>query len=182
MYITTFTGKKFHFDPEKLMDNEIDIKDIAHSLSNICRFNGHVKKFMSVAEHSYNTSLLIPQEWALHALLHDGIEAYIGDITTPLKQHINGWKAYDNKIKKLIYIKFELRDMPQSIKEIKIADEKMLRLEAETLLKYNKWANDLLVIKRPFKIKCWKPYIAKSYFLYRFYTLYGWDNEEKQTK
>ena len=49
-YITTVTGK--HFDPVNPDEKLIDIYDIAHSLSLICRANGHIKHFYSVAQHS----------------------------------------------------------------------------------------------------------------------------------
>ena len=48
-YITTFTGK--HFYPMSPDPMAICIEDIAHALSLICRGNGHVHKFWSVAEH-----------------------------------------------------------------------------------------------------------------------------------
>ena len=49
-YITTVTGKHFYpLDPDP---RDIDIEDIAHALSLICRANGHFKYFYSVAQHS----------------------------------------------------------------------------------------------------------------------------------
>ena len=52
-YITTFTGK--HFDPIHPVPEKIDVKDIAHALSLICRANGHTRFFYSVAQHSIAT-------------------------------------------------------------------------------------------------------------------------------
>ena len=51
-YITTYTGK--HFDPINPETELIDIKDIAHALSLICRGNGQVKSFFSVGQHCIN--------------------------------------------------------------------------------------------------------------------------------
>lgn len=49
-YITTVTGKHFYpLDPNR---QDIDIEDIAHALSLICRANGHFRHFYSVAQHS----------------------------------------------------------------------------------------------------------------------------------
>ena len=45
-FITTYTGK--HFKPTDPNPELIDIPDIAHALSLICRGNGHVKTFCSV--------------------------------------------------------------------------------------------------------------------------------------
>ena len=48
-YITTVSG--IHFYPLDPNPDDIDIKDIAHALSLICRANGHFKYFYSVAQH-----------------------------------------------------------------------------------------------------------------------------------
>src|SRR5271156_4912831 len=80
-WIQTFTGKKFYpFNPKP---QDIDIRDIAHALSNICRFTGHTKRFYSVAEHSRNVAKLVPAHMKLQALLHDASEAYLCDIARP---------------------------------------------------------------------------------------------------
>ena len=58
--IRTFTGKTINLIMPK--EEDIDILDIAHGLSNVCRYNGHCSKFYSVAEHSvllsYKLSLI----------------------------------------------------------------------------------------------------------------------------
>lgn len=65
---------------------DIEIADIATALSRICRFTGHGRKFYSVAEHSVRASHLVSPEVALQALLHDATEAYLGDVSSPLKK------------------------------------------------------------------------------------------------
>lgn len=83
----TFSGR--FFDYEFPAPEQISIEDIAHALSHICRFGGHTRTFYSVAEHSVLVSRLLEQSSAaryqLAALLHDGHEAYLGDLPTPLK-------------------------------------------------------------------------------------------------
>ena len=45
-FITTYTKK--YFDPLNVDESLLDIKDIAHALSLICRGNGHVQYFYSI--------------------------------------------------------------------------------------------------------------------------------------
>lgn len=71
----------------------IDIHDIAHGLSNICRFNGQTPEFYSVAQHSVLCYWLAKEKGytpaeRLACLLHDAAEAYVGDMVRPLKQHL----------------------------------------------------------------------------------------------
>lgn len=79
----TNSGNKIDLIDPQL--DQITINDIASSLSKICRFNGQIKHFYSVAEHSIYVASLVPERLKLQALLHDAAEAYICDIPTPLK-------------------------------------------------------------------------------------------------
>ena len=74
-FIATYSGNRFYFDD--IMANDVNIQEIAHALSHLCRFGGHVREFYSVAQHSVLVSLLAPPEHALGALLHDATEAYV---------------------------------------------------------------------------------------------------------
>jgi len=59
-WIQTYTGKPFWIlEPHA---DDIDIVDIAHALSMLCRYNGHTKRFYSVAEHCYLLSFAVPYE------------------------------------------------------------------------------------------------------------------------
>lgn len=82
----TRTGRKFYpFDPRP---EDVEFRDVANALSNICRFTGHTAYFYSVAEHSCHVSQLVGPEAAVYGLLHDAAEAYIGDISRPVKKSL----------------------------------------------------------------------------------------------
>lgn len=86
--IKLFTGG--YYDVKNPRAEDVRIDDIAHVLSNICRFGGHIPRYYSVAEHSiecYRKACLECQPWDVRraCLLHDAAEAYIGDVVKPLK-------------------------------------------------------------------------------------------------
>jgi hypothetical protein len=93
--IETSSGR--FVDPLDADPADIVLEDIAHALANICRFGGHVKRHYSVAEHSINVARLL-SDWgygphvALHGLMHDAAEAYLGDVVSPIKYDLFGSK------------------------------------------------------------------------------------------
>ena len=126
----TFSGLVFkYYDPQP---EQIVIEDIAHALSNLCRFNGHCNEFFSVAEHSVLVSENVPKEFALEGLLHDAAEAYVGDMVTMLKSIMPKFDEMEHKIAKIISKKFGI---PYPITpEVKIIDRAMLATEKEVLM------------------------------------------------
>jgi hypothetical protein len=73
--------------------------DIRRSLAMCCRYRGHLERFYSVAEHSVWVSFIAEYlgdtEAMLPALLHDAHEAYIGDVASPQKSMIAGWREFE---------------------------------------------------------------------------------------
>lgn len=86
-WIQTYTGIKFD-----IVNPTIDMicpEDICIALSNLCRFTGHIYPFYSVAEHSLRVMDLVRDRAKPWAFFHDAAEAYIGDISRPLKVAID---------------------------------------------------------------------------------------------
>ena len=127
-WIQTYTGQIFTpFDPQP---EQIEIKDIAHALSQIARYNGHSHDLISVAEHSIVMAENVSHRAAIHALLHDAAEAYIGDFAKPIKDYFPEFERIEYRIMQVIY--HALGICPPSsdiITEIKEADCRMLLTE-----------------------------------------------------
>lgn len=129
-WITTYTGKKFHYLNPKT--NEVDIRDIAHALALTCRFGGHCNQFYSVAEHSIRVADIVPENFRLHALLHDAGEAYVPDIPRPIKYDYPVMKRLDDRISKFVLV--VLGNGYCDNDYIKYADSRLLATEARDLM------------------------------------------------
>ena len=111
------SGKRLHvLEPRP---EQIDIEDIASSLSKICRFGGMTRSFYSVAEHSVMVSHLVPPELALVGLLHDATEAYLGDVIRPLKQQLYEYRRIEGLWAEAIGERFgvEPEKLPPGVKQ-----------------------------------------------------------------
>jgi 5'-deoxynucleotidase YfbR-like HD superfamily hydrolase len=149
-FIRTFTGKRFWpLDPKP---EEVDIEDIAHALSLVCRFTGHTYCFYSVADHSLRVSKLAEQltmaehgalslrvkaarEMALWGLLHDASEAYLCDVPSPLKRAPGLgqlYKGFERKLMEVIADRFNLS--PHEPAVVKDADRILLKTEMRDLM------------------------------------------------
>jgi hypothetical protein len=170
-WIQTFSGGKFHIlDPRP---EEILITDIGHSLSMMCRWTGHVRRFYSVAEHSVHASHLVPETDALWAILHDASEAYIADMNRPLKHYTGAGPAYrkvEEIVMNAICKKFDLPlTQPASVTE---ADNALLYAEKEQLMPPVTW--DIKYgseVAADVQLKCWNSDVAQVEFLHRFFEL-----------
>ena len=171
-WIQTFTGKQFWpLDPRP---EEIDIRDIAHSLSNQCRFSGHCNYFYSVAEHSVRVSRLLPQKYKLWGLLHDASEAYLVDLPRPIKLHSilgDEYRVIEANLMDCLCIKFGITSVEPL--EIKEADNIMLMTEQRDLMGKPPapWSD---TAKPDKDIICpWLPGAAERVFLEEYHRLTG---------
>lgn len=107
--IMTYTKKMF--DPLHPNAELIDIEDIAHALSMLCRANGHFQSFYSVAQHSINCmkeakARGYSERIQLACLLHDASEAYLSDITRPVKAELSRYKEIEAPLQEMIWNKW----------------------------------------------------------------------------
>ena len=178
MWIETYTGKRFYpLDPDP---SSVDIEDIAHALSNLCRFTGHCREFYSVATHSILCSAEARAYYwrdsdarmGLLALLHDAAEAYCSDIAYPIKPHLTGYAEIEGRIMQAIYKGLGITP-PDDIEESRIRhiDHRMGATEASQLMHFKDWEQwqDL----EPYDIDVSKDLgmPTKDYFLYMYYAL-----------
>lgn len=155
-WIQTSKGRKFDLlapDPVQL-----DIEEIAHSLSLLCRFTGHVSRFMSVAHHSVIVALLVEQmdgttrQDAYDGLMHDATEAYVGDVARPLKQLLPEYRRIEGAIAAAIAQRFAVTDpLPDCVK---LADNVSLLWERRDLMASppEQWAEEHIVDLVPSEI------------------------------
>lgn len=115
-------------------ENSIHLDDIAHALSNICRFTGHVHKFYSVAQHSVIVSRLVTADNCAAALLHDAAEAYIGDVSSPLKAQLSVYKQIEAAMSAAICRRFNLYGHDEGA--LKNADMVALATERRDLFRH----------------------------------------------
>lgn len=95
------------FWPMDAWSSEVRLIDIAHALSNTCRFGGHVSSFYSVAQHS----VLVSSHCKLHpkeGLMHDATEAYLVDVPSPIKQYLSEYKFIETNLARVIGNRFGL--------------------------------------------------------------------------
>ena len=176
-FIETFTGERFQ--PLAADISTLNIIDIAHALSNQCRFSGHTKVHYSVAEHSVRVARLLAswsanretQRWGL---LHDASEAYLVDLPTPLKASpVIGpaYRAAEAALMAAICTRFHLTlEQPDVVHE---ADATLLATEVRDLMwgRAEHWAGQLTAAPLPERITPWSPREAELEFLRVFKSL-----------
>ena len=175
--IVTYSGRIIR--PLNPDPNQIDLSDIAHALSNQCRFTGHTREFYSVAQHSVLVSYECDPEDALWGLLHDASEAYLSDIARPIKRFTDwgdGYGDVEASLMDAVVEAFQLpyfepfpqgAEMPYSVKQ---ADDLLLRTEMRDLMPdgvEDTLPGDTL----EGELVCWTPKDAKLAYLERFYEI-----------
>lgn len=144
------------FDVFNPNPEHIKVIDMAHGLSNLCRYGGHCPKFYSVAQHSVLCSLQpgTLQE-QMEFLMHDASEAYLIDLPSPIKRNMPNYTIIEEVLLKVIYEHYKL-NYPLSSRVHEV-DKQILHFEYD-----NFYTNPNSTFE------FWSPEDAKAKFLDRF--------------
>lgn len=183
--IETFTGR--YVDLSNPQTHMICLDDVAHGLAHTCRYNGQID-FYSVAQHAVLCSYYLeyrgyPRDDQIAGLHHDDSEAYLGDVTRPLKSLLQ--PAYGKLTDAMDAVIAEALKLPAgfSHRAVKEADNWMLMLEARNLLPSkgrhwggleNAWDLDMEASADDPVIEwegCWHPLVAAKVFKLRHHEL-----------
>lgn len=182
-YIHLFNGgKMFYGNPEGC----ISLRDIAHSLSLICRWTGHTKYHYSVAQHSvlvskYGPGLMGAKLEAKYRLLHDASEAWTGDCNKPLKTLLGKvFEDIEDRLQSAVWKNFGLDYPNEDMKrKIKHADHAVSLAESRQLFNNNgrhpeNGLNMTIAGVQPAKteIEQWSNQQAEEAFIERFTELW----------
>lgn len=143
-WVTTFSGRMIH--PLNMSVEDICSIDIAHGLSLRNRWNCASKRPYCVAEHTmrgaevaaiycmerYGTRLI--DTVRKYFYVHDGTEAYLPDVPSPVKPTLVGFKQIELDLAGKIHAKYRLQwPLPLEVEEcVTYADVVMRDFEAES--------------------------------------------------
>lgn len=133
--ILLYNNKTFDFS--KLDTEILDIENIAHGLSLICRYAGQGRFHYSVGEHSILVSYFVPEKFALEGLMHDASESVLGDIPKPLKIMMPQYNEMEQALEINLAKQYKLR-FPYP-REVKYVDIRMRATEQPQLFKEHKF-------------------------------------------
>jgi hypothetical protein len=154
------------FDYEAPERSRYSIEDIARGLSHTARFSGQTNRVYTVAQHSVLVSKLVPPEHALEGLLHDGTEAFLCDVPSPLKRMLPGYVELEKRAEADMCKRFGMKfPFHPSIKEADIRVFLAERRDMQPCVKevcyegYEPYRN---------KIIAWDSHMSYIYFMRRF--------------
>jgi hypothetical protein len=120
-------------------EGDFNIEDIAHALSLMTRANGHFRSFYSVAQHCINCSLEGEKRGYSHRLnlallLHDASEAYLSDLTRPVKISLTDYNEIERNLQTVLFRAMGVGVLTlEDEKLISVIDDDMLYYEFERL-------------------------------------------------
>lgn len=149
-WVELSSGRKFPLNlPAFQMQWNIHAEDIAHSLSRLCRYNGHTQRHYSVAEHTIVIADFVERRGGsakdcLTALHHDSPEFVLGDIIRPVKSTAPDLKVLDETVSRAVAFRFKTHwPTPGWLRDL---DNRILRDERRQVMRHtqNRWFCDHL--------------------------------------
>ena len=175
IYIQTYTNRKINL--LNMQPQDIDIRDIAHGLSQVNRWNAQTITRYTTAEHSLYVSRLLPNQLKLYGLLHDASDAYLPDVPHALKYNkiMDDFRILESEIQDKIYQKYDIQYTPEAEKLLKYADNITAYWEYKKL--FTKDIGHMDIHKEISKrvrvdIKIYQSKVIESKFLKEFKRLY----------
>lgn len=172
-YITTVSGQRVSLlNPQR---NQIKIDDVAHHLAWKCRFNAHMNRWYSNAEHLINCANMAGDNLALRRKLfvHDTGEFVTGDLTTPVKRMFADYKKFCDDFQDFMYMIFCGDKMEPS--QLKVIDQRMTATEMKHLRVHTD--EDITtepydIPKEMYEFRCMERDQAKFWWLTHFRVLF----------
>jgi len=145
-WMQTYTGRQYWpLDPQP---DDVDLRDIVHHLSMLCRYCGACRRFYSVLEHSLGVAYVAERQARRllmgprrrtdvthRALFHDAPESYVHDPIRPIKRCISGYEEVESANARAINIALFLPPCERlGADVIKLADNAMLLAEQAALM------------------------------------------------
>lgn len=162
-WIQTRSGTFDFINPRS---EDVRIEDIAHALAYLCRYTGHCAQFYSVAQHSVLVSRQCHPSYRLIGLLHDAQEAYIGDVSAPLKSLLPDYQEIEIRVWQAVAAHFRLpASIPMGVAEV---DVRMCLTEKQVLFSEEMDWNAPYDPYPDVHIIPWAPEVARKSFLKEF--------------
>ena len=166
--IATYSGVEFF--PLSPRVEDVRIMDIAQALSMKCRYTGQCHQFNSVAQHSVFVSEILehlkqPIEVQYIGLMHDTSEAYLPDVASPIKGHLEGFRDIENRLEACIAKAFNYQyPFP---KMVKVADAEAFKHEYKQIMSNLAWWKGDPPRYDWGHMEEWGPLVAREKFLLR---------------
>jgi len=173
-WMITVSGRRFYpLDPRP---DDLDWNDVGHHLSRLCRYGGAVEDWYTVAEHSAlmcdHFLAIGDPDAARYAIVHDGPEAYIGDLIRPIKPDIPAFRDIEAPIEIMM---LDMLGLPPELPTvIKIADALIIGDERQQLFRADILARARWVVDGTLGVTCrrWDRDQARQEWLIRFRALF----------
>lgn len=167
-YIITRHGHQVNFLRPQAA--QIDIRDIAHALSRIPRFNGHTIRPLYVAQHLCHCHDLAPTEVKREAFGHDWAEAFCTDSPSPLKALLPQFTEIEARLERVIARKWRMTyPWPGAVKQV---DLRMLVSEMRDCTYRKDW-REYPVEPFDLRIVPWDSKRCEREFMRRYRQLWG---------